>query len=377
MIRNLYTKSFLCLTVALATMMSPISSAAQLVDHVELYNGLCVKPGGTMPVDAHGWKKDDRLLFEVTEGRTGMFEAKVIMESDTTAHIKLPRKMQEAKYMVTLLRGNKRQRLGLTLLRVPEKMPKGTPVSAHRGVFNAPGSAQNSRQSIQLAIDMGIKACEIDVWRTQDGVLVINHDAKLNGIIVQNATSEEVKKLRLSNGETVPLLSELLDMIKPDDVKLNLMVQIKRHTTEEKNKAVVEDVVKMIKEYGLEKKVCFISFGYNICKHLAAIMPMCPVYYIEHVAKKSKSLQYKDIGIVDFDEVKKAGIAGLTLGAGWLLKDHPEWMEEAHEKGLGVNCCVYDGVERCIIANNDNAEYITTNTPEIAQRIYLHYRNNQ
>jgi len=357
--------------------MSSLNCDVQLVDRVELYNGLCVKSGGTMPVDAHCWRKGDILLFSATEGRSGQFTAKVIMESDTTAHVRLPRKMREAKYLVTLLRGKQRQNLGVTLLRVPETMPKGTPVSAHRGVFNAPGSAQNSRKSIQLAIDMGIKACEIDVWRTSDGVLVINHDATLNGVTVQDATYNELKKQRISNGETIPLFSEFLEMIKPANVKLNLMVEIKRHATEEKNRAVVEDVVKMIKSYGLEKKICFISFGYNICKQLAVMMPMCPVYYIEHISKKNSRLQYKDIGIVDFAEVKKAGISGLTIGPGRLLNDHPEWMEEAHEMELGVNCCVYDGAERCIIANNDNAEYITTNTPQIAQRIYLHYKNNQ
>ncbi|MBP3774964.1 MAG: hypothetical protein ILA34_06415 [Bacteroidaceae bacterium] len=353
---------------------------AQLVQKAELYNNICVKPGGTMPVDAKGWRKGDRVTFTPVDNRGKEFTAKLRLETDSTAQIRLPRQLSETAYKVSLQRGKIRQDLGKTYLKVPEKMPKGSPVVAHRAVWRAPGSAQNSRASVKRAIELGIHACEIDIWQTTDGRLVVNHDATLNGVMLQNSTYDEVKDLRLPNGETIPLLSELLDMVKAGDVAMNFFIEIKRHRTEEKNRSVVEAVVKMIQDYHLQSKTSFISFGFSICEHLSQLLPECPAFYIEHLTRdlsQPNQPMVEGAGIVDFEKVKKARIPGMSINPNMLFVRHPEWMQKAHSQGLKVNCCVVDGAKGLIRAMNEGAEFVTTNTPETAQRLFLHYRRNQ
>ena len=353
---------------------------AQLVDKVELYSGLSVRPSGTMPVDAHNWRKGDVLFFEPLDMNVKGFKSRLTIESDTTALVTLPRRMREGEYQVTLHRGSQQQCLGKTFLRVPDVFPHGTPVAAHRAVWDAPGSAPNSRKSVSLAIDLGIHACEIDVWRTTDGKLIVNHDAVFQGILLQNASYEEVKPLRLSNGETIPLLSEMLDMIKPADVKLNLMIEIKRNKSEEQNMALVEDVVRMIKDYGLQDNVCLLSLGYTICERLVQLLPECTVYYIEHMTRdttKRGKPYYEGPGIVPFPQLKASGITGISLGPGLVFVRHPEWVEQSRGEGLKLSCCVVSDPENIIKSNNLNADILVTNTPVLAQRIYLHYKRNQ
>jgi len=351
-----------------------------LVKEIELYNGLCVKPRGTMPVDAKGWRHGDCLQFTPCKDGIKGFETKLVLETDSTAYIRLPRKLKEAEYEVTLKRAAGRQVLGKTMLKVPQVMPEGTPVSAHRAVWDAPGSAQNSRTAVRKAMEMGIYACEIDVWRTTDGKLVVNHDGVLNGVRIQNTSYDEIKDLKLPNGEKIPLLSEIFDMIKTPGATINLMIEIKRHKTAEKNEAVVEAVVDLIKQYGLQDRVCFISFGYAICEHLAKLLPQCVVYYIEHMTRdtsKEGHPFYEGDGIVELSKLCLAGIKGISVGYGIVPVRHPEWVEISRREGLKLNCCVFDGAERIIEANNMGADVLVTNTPQIAQRIYLHYRNNR
>ena len=79
-------------------------------------------------------------------------------------------------------------------------------VAAHRGDWrNAP---ENSLQAIENSIRMGADIVEIDVRRTKDGHLVLLHDKTLERTTtgqgrVKDWTLEELKKLRLKNGQGV------------------------------------------------------------------------------------------------------------------------------------------------------------------------------
>ena len=60
---------------------------------------------------------------------------------------------------------------------------------------------------------------ELDVHATSDGGIVVHHDAEIPGVgPIAQLTVAEARKARLGNGETVPLLSEILELVGDRDV---------------------------------------------------------------------------------------------------------------------------------------------------------------
>jgi glycerophosphoryl diester phosphodiesterase len=57
-------------------------------------------------------------------------------------------------------------------------------------------------------------AIELDVHATSDGVMVVHHDAEVPGFgPISDLTRAEARHLRIRNGETLPLLQEVLDLV--------------------------------------------------------------------------------------------------------------------------------------------------------------------
>ena len=90
-------------------------------------------------------------------------------------------------------------------------------VLAHRG---ASGHAlENSREAFRRAVDLGADGVELDIHATADGSLVVHHDPALPGIgAIAELDTKDVVRATLPNGEFVPLLGEVLDIIGEHDV---------------------------------------------------------------------------------------------------------------------------------------------------------------
>ena len=103
-------------------------------------------------------------------------------------------------------------------------------VVAHRADWrNFP---ENSLEAIQSAIDMGVDMLEIDVQRTQDGVLILMHDHDLDRMTngtgkIAETTWEEISKLNLKDhqgnltGYKVPKLEDAMVLCK-GQIMINL-----------------------------------------------------------------------------------------------------------------------------------------------------------
>jgi len=89
-------------------------------------------------------------------------------------------------------------------------------VIAHRGdPFH---SLENSLASIRSAMDLSVDMVEIDVRKSRDHGLFIMHDAMTGRTCEQNVhierrTSQELAGIRLKNGESIPLLQDVLDLV--------------------------------------------------------------------------------------------------------------------------------------------------------------------
>jgi len=60
---------------------------------------------------------------------------------------------------------------------------------------------------------------ELDIHATRDGGIVVHHDPEIPGVgPIAQLTLAEARQLRIPNGETVPTLAEILDLVGDRDV---------------------------------------------------------------------------------------------------------------------------------------------------------------
>ena len=100
-------------------------------------------------------------------------------------------------------------------------------VIAHRGANQE--AAENSNESFVKAIEGGAHRIEVDVQTTVDGVPFIFHDPnmrRMTGLSLKTSTihSNELAKLKLSNGEQIPILKNTLDRFIP---KIKFTIELK------------------------------------------------------------------------------------------------------------------------------------------------------
>ena len=150
-------------------------------------------------------------------------------------------------------------------------------VIAHRGYWNAPGSAQNSIRSLVKADSIGCYASEFDVWFTADSVLIVNHDNDYKGHHIESSPSELLLKQKLSNGEYLPTLDQFLDTAVNLNVKL--IFELKPHINPEHEREAVRQSVKMIEEKGLTDRTEYITFSQNAMDEFIKVSNR-PVYYL-------------------------------------------------------------------------------------------------
>lgn len=226
-------------------------------------------------------------------------------------------------------------------------------VIAHRGYWRAQGSAQNSVRALVKADSIACHASELDVWLTTDGKLFVNHDGTFKGVKIEDNSSATVGAITLDNGEKMPTLEQYLRTAK--SLNTRLVIELKSHATEAREKEAVGKIVKMVKKYGLNNRVDYISFSFFACMEFLKVAPKgTPVYYLN--------------GELSPMHLKVLGFAGLDYHYS-VFQKHPEWIEEAHRMGLKVNAWTIDQVDKMQWLIDHNVDFITTNEPELLQQL--------
>lgn len=226
-------------------------------------------------------------------------------------------------------------------------------VIAHRGFWRADGSAQNSIRSLIKADSIGCYASEFDVWMTADSLLVVNHDADINGFIIETSNSDVVLSQKLKNGENIPTLEEYLTVA--SKLPIRLVCEVKTHNSRSGEKEAIKRVVELIEKYGLESKTDYITFSKDGLKNFINISPKeSGVYYLE--------------GDYIPAQILNQGGKGIDYHLN-ILKKNPQWIDESHQLGLLVNVWTVDDpkdMEWCI---DNGVDFITTNEPEVLQEL--------
>ncbi len=227
-------------------------------------------------------------------------------------------------------------------------------VVAHRGYWKTDGSAQNSIRSLVKADSIKVFGSEFDVWLTSDNKLVVNHDHVFKGVNFETATFDQIRNIRLDNGEVVPSLDEYLTQAAqlPDT---RLILELKSLTDLTREDKAAKMIVAALKKYGLLGRTDIICFSINACIQFKKLCPVgVKIYYLD--------------GDLPPKKIAKLGLAGVDYSMNALRK-HPEWIQQAHDLGLEVNVWTVDKEEDMKYFLEQGVDYITTNQPEQAQKL--------
>lgn len=173
-----------------------------------------------------------------------------------------------------------------------------TKIVGHRGAVGL--EVENTIKGFKLAKQLGVDAIEFDILRTRDGAFVVCHDDNLwrltgKNVRISKLTYAELAEIHLANGETIPLLYDVLSLLSSVPVVLDIKT--------DKELAGLFEIINR-----------FPNLNFTIVTELHHIVPECkkirsdiPVFVQHHATP---------FGLMR--SIKKYGADGLNLNYIWL-----------------------------------------------------------
>lgn len=221
-------------------------------------------------------------------------------------------------------------------------------VIAHRGYWKASNLPQNSVAALKAAQELGVYGSEFDVQRTLDGVLILNHDADIQGKIIADTPYKELKKIRLDNGERIPTLRKYLKVGKKEP-STRLIIELKPTKDLTLEKEIVRAALEEVNKVGVGDQVVYISFALGICEELKRQDPSVHVQYLK--------------GDLSPQELYNKNISGLDYHYE-VLRKYPLWIKQAKELGLSTNSWTVNDPKIVEILEKMGIDQVTTDIPE-------------
>ena len=229
-------------------------------------------------------------------------------------------------------------------------------IYAHRG--NSSVYPENTMSAFRSAVDLGVHGIETDVHMTRDGILVITHDEEISRVsdgkgMVKDLTYKELLqqdfglwKGEAFEGEKIPLLSELLDLLEGTQIILNIEIKMGFLLYP----GIEEKLLEILDERGFLPRVIFSSFNHYSLAKLKELNPEAKV------APLYQSGLYKPYDYA------------LTFGADYI---HPYYMaldraivEESHRKNIKVNLWTVNDSSQVAYYKDLGVDGLITDYPE-------------
>lgn len=294
-----------------------------------------------------GFAEGDKIRFISTNDSSVEYVLDV-RANEERGLVVIPANFTSGEYRMFALRGNASFPIGVVNITIQDNptKPHKTQVIAHRGVHST--AVENSLESFIAAQELeGVYGSEFDVYITADGHVVSNHDATYkgdNGETVRIETTN-YEDLPLRKGKKLPTLEDYFEQaLKNPGCKL--IIEIKSHSSEAKNKEAADAVVKAVRDNNMQEHVEFIAFNYNICKRIVELWPEARVAYLTD--NKAPSV------------LKADGIPGLDYEYSRLLTTNRKWIAEAKELGIYINMFTVNNAADMIRCISAGADFITT-----------------
>lgn len=222
------------------------------------------------------------------------------------------------------------------------------PVHGHRGARTV--MPENTIPGFEYATAEGADWIELDLWATSDHVLVVTHDAAMNGKycrgpqgaekVIRKMTLAELKKwdCGIANpdyprqkaipGTRVPTFDEVLALASNGRFKFN--VEIKSYEDKPELSPAPEEYTRMvidaIRKHRLEKRVMIQSFDWRLVHATEKIAPELPRSALFPLARANAGRDYVDIA-------KDANVKMVSVQYDTIT---PEKVKQAHDAGIKV-----------------------------------------
>lgn len=189
--------------------------------------------------------------------------------------------------------------------------------------------AENTLESIQKALDLGVDAIELDVHVCRTGELIVIHDFTLDRTTngegeVAGKTLENLKALRIEGRYKIPLLTEVLDLI---EGKCRINIELKGSHTAPRACEIIEDYIRN-RKWSYEDFIVS-SFQKNELFEVYQINSQIPIGVLSKASiaeaiELGKSLKAKaihpSIGIITRENVKECQQQGFLVNV-WTVND--------------------------------------------------------
>ena len=225
-----------------------------------------------------------------------------------------------------------------------------TKIIAHRGAWKEFNLPENSIAALQKAIEIKAFGSEFDVRRTLDGKLVVNHDPVHFGDTIELKTYAALNAKKLSNGEDLPLLQDYFKKGTASNHHTLLICEIKAallsNTT---SQLTASETVDLAKQLGIEDKIIYISFDFEVLQTIKTLRPNSIVLYLENNKTQEQIVAAKFNGI-NFNYAQFLGNPSIAANAKMQQLMLGSWTVNKDED---FNHLLEQGIQ-----------YITTNFPE-------------
>lgn len=152
-------------------------------------------------------------------------------------------------------------------------------IFAHRGA--SAYFPENTLPAFEEAAKLAVDGIELDVQRTKDGVLVVNHDERIhrtsNGTgHISDLSFEELRKLDFGawknekfKGTKIPTLEEVLLVFKDTHHVINIEIK----TDVKPYEGIEDEVIALVNKLGIAERIIYSSFDHTMVEKLLQKVP--------------------------------------------------------------------------------------------------------
>ncbi len=223
-----------------------------------------------------------------------------------------------------------------------------TLVIAHRGASAA--AAENTLPAFRLARELGADWVELDARRSQDGMVVVSHDACLaDGRMIVKTNSDDLPV-------SMPNLAEALEECE----SMGVNIEIKNLPDEpdyDDQHVVSEAVAGLVQAYLGVERALVTSFNIDALDRLKAVDPSIPCGWLtfdmgDPASAIGRAVAHDMVTINPYDATVDAA-----------------FVRRAHDAGLGVNVWTVDDPERMARLCEFGVDGIITNVPDVGRAV--------
>lgn len=236
-----------------------------------------------------------------------------------------------------------------------------TKVWAHRG---ASGYApENTISAFKKAIEMGADGIELDVQLTKDRQLVVIHDERIDRVsdgsgLVADYTLEELRQFNYNKTHPecghadIPTLEEVLDLMKPTGMMINIELKTGIHFYEGIERMTYE----LVEAKGMHNQVIYSSFNHNSVMEMRRLDATVKTGFLDNDEIYNVAAYAKNCGVT-------------ALHPNKIHLQMPGYVEACKKEGLNVHVWTINSEEEVRTMKKLKVDAVITNYPDMAKRI--------